>query len=315
MTSRSTVTRRPCQSSYQVATPCARASSPSALSVVPAPYRCASAIRICLGEDEFMTSVTEIPTVRLRGGVGMPILGLGTWQAQGRRAYEAVQHALALGYRHLDTATFYRNEDEVGRAVRDSGVPREEVFITTKLPPGRVGSERQTIAESLRQLEMEHVDLWLVHWPPGDRARPETWQQLLAIRDDGLARAVGVSNYSVRQIDELTEATGEAPAVNQIPWSPAQYDARLLAAHRERGVVVEGYSPFKGSDLRHPVLREIAAAHGVTPAQVVLRWHIQHEIVVIPKSVTRERIAENLDVFGFALSDAEMARIDDLGRD
>jgi diketogulonate reductase-like aldo/keto reductase len=261
-----------------------------------------------------MTSVTEIPTVRLRGGVAMPVLGFGTWQAQGRRGYEAVRYALELGYRHIDTATMYRNEDEVGRAVRDSGVPREEVFITTKLPPGRAGRERQTIAESLRELAMDHVDLWLVHWPPGDRARPETWQQLLAIRDDGLAHAVGVSNYSIRLIDELTEATGEAPAVNQIPWSPAQHDARVLAAHRERGVVVEGYSPFKGSDLRHPVLREIAAGHGVTPAQVVLRWHIQHEIVVIPKSVTKERIAENLNVFGFALSEAEMARIDALGR-
>jgi diketogulonate reductase-like aldo/keto reductase len=261
-----------------------------------------------------MTNVSEIPTVRLRGGVAMPVLGFGTWRAQGGRGYEALRYALELGYRHIDTATFYRNEDEVGRAVRDSGVLREEIFITTKLPPGRAGQERQTIAESLRELAMEYVDLWLVHWPPGDRARPETWQQLLAIRDDGLAHAVGVSNYRVGQIDELTEATGEAPAVNQIPWSPAQYDAPLLAAHRERGVVVEGYSPFKGSDLRHPVLREVAAAHGVTPAQVVLRWHIQHEIVVIPKSVTRERIAENLDVFGFALSDAEMARIDALGR-
>jgi 2,5-diketo-D-gluconate reductase A len=267
-----------------------------------------------MGEDEFMTSVTEIPTVRLRGGVGMPILGLGTWQAQGRRAHEAVKQALALGYRHLDTATFYRNEDEVGRAVRDSGVPREEVFITTKLPPGRAGGERRTIAESLRALEMEYVDLWLVHWPPGDRARPETWQQLLAIRDEGLARAVGVSNYSIRQIDELLEATGEAPAVNQIPWSPFQHDPRVLAAHRERGVVLEGYSPFKGSDLRHPVLRSVAEAHGVTPAQVVLRWHIQHEIVVIPKSVTPARLAENLDVFGFALTSDEMAQIDALGR-
>jgi diketogulonate reductase-like aldo/keto reductase len=267
-----------------------------------------------MGEDELMTSVTEIPTVRLRGGVAMPVLGLGTWQAQGRRGYDAVRYALELGYRHLDTATFYRNEAEVGRAVRDSGVPREEVFITTKLPPGRAGRERNTIAESLRELAMEYVDLWLVHWPPGDRARPETWQQLLGIRDDGLAHAVGVSNYSIGQIDELTEATGEAPAVNQIPWSPAQHDARLVAAHRERGVVVEGYSPFKGSDLRHPVLREISLAHGVSPAQVVLRWHIQHEIVVIPKSVTRERIAENLNVFGFTLTPAEMSRIDALGR-
>jgi len=261
-----------------------------------------------------MTSATETPVVRLRGGVAMPLLGFGTWQATGTRGYEAVRDALQVGYRHLDTATFYRNEDEVGRAVRDSGVPREEVFVTTKLPPGRAGGERRTIAESLRGLAMEYVDLWLVHWPPGDRARPETWQQLLAIRDEGLARAVGVSNYSIGQIDELHDATGEAPAVNQIPWSPAQHDPAVLAAHRERGVVVEGYSPFKGSDLRHPVLGSVALAHGVTPAQVVLRWHIQHEIVVIPKSVTQSRLAENLDVFGFSLSSDEMGRIDALGQ-
>ena len=261
-----------------------------------------------------MTGVTEIPTVKLRGGVDMPLLGLGTWQAQGRKGYEAVRYALEIGYRHLDTATFYGNEAEVGRAVRDSGVPRDEVFVTTKLPPGRAGQERRTIAESLRALEMDRVDLWLIHWPPRGAAKPETWQQLLAIRDEGLARAVGVSNYSIGQIDEVTGATGEAPAVNQIPWSPYHYDAGSLAAHRERGIVVEGYSPFKNSDLRAPVLVEIAEAHGVTPAQVVLRWHIQHRTVVIPKSVRPERIRENLDVFGFTLSDAEISRIDSLGR-
>ena len=257
-------------------------------------------------------SLTETPAVRLRDGVSMPLLGFGTWQATGRRGYAAVLEALRVGYRHLDTATFYGNETEVGRAVRDSGVPRDEVFVTTKMPPGRAGRERQTLAESLRQLGMDRVDLWLVHWPPGDRARLGTWREFLALRDEGLARSVGVSNYSIRQIDELTEATGAAPAVNQIPWSPFQYDAGLLAAHRERGVVVEGYSPFKGSDLRHRVLAGIASAHGVTPAQVVLRWHVQHEVVVIPKSVTPARIKENFDVLGFELTEEEMAAIDGL---
>jgi len=244
----------------------------------------------------------------------MPLLGFGTWQATGRRGYEAVRSALRIGYRHLDTATFYRNEAEVGRAVRDSGVPRDQVFITTKLPPGRVGREPQTLAESLRQLGTGQVDLWLVHWPPADRARADNWRRFLAARDEGRVRSVGVSNYSIRQIDELIEATGEAPAVNQIPWSPFQYDARVLAAHRERGVVVEGYSPFKGSDLRHRVLVGIASAHGVTPAQVVVRWHVQDGIVVIPKSVTPARIKENFDVFGFELTDEEMAAVDGLGR-
>jgi 2,5-diketo-D-gluconate reductase A len=254
-------------------------------------------------------SVTKLP-----GGVSMPLLGFGTWQATGRRGYTAVLEALRVGYRHLDTATMYGNEAEVGRAVKDSGVPRDQVFVTTKLPPRRAGREPQTLAESLRELGMEYVDLWLVHWPPGDRARVPMWRQFLAQRDEGRARAVGVSNYSIRQIDELIEATGEAPAVNQIPWSPFQYDGRLLAAHRERGVVVEGYSPFKGSDLHDAVLAGIASAHGVTPAQVVLRWHVQHEVVVIPKSVTPERIRENFEALGFELTEDEMAAINWLGR-
>jgi diketogulonate reductase-like aldo/keto reductase len=138
------------------------------------------------------------------------------------------------------------------------------------------------------------------------------WREFLALRDEGLTRAIGVSNYSLAQIDELINATGQRPAVNQIPWSPWQYDARLLTESRKRAVVVEGYSPLKGSNLRDPVLIRIAAEHGVTPAQVVLRWHVDHEIPVIPKSATPERITANLDLFGFSLSDAEIARVDAL---
>jgi 2,5-diketo-D-gluconate reductase A len=252
-------------------------------------------------------------TVKLPGGGSMPLLGFGTWQISGRRAYDAVKHALSVGYRHVDTATMYGNEEQVGRALRDSGVPREEVFVTTKLPPSEVSRARRTIEESLRALGTDHVDLWLIHWPPNGRARPETWRELLAARDEGLARAVGVSNYSTAQLDELIEATGEAPAVNQIRWSPPLYDAATVREHRERGVVLEGYSPFRAGNLRDPVLAEIASAHGVTPAQVVLRWHLEHGIVVIPKSATPERIESNFDVFGFALSGDEVARIDALG--
>lgn len=255
----------------------------------------------------------EPRSVTLTGGVAMPLVGFGTWQVNGRRGYQTLRQALTAGYRHLDTATMYRNEAEVGRAVRDSGLPREDVFVTTKLPPERAGRERDTLAASLRALGLGYVDLWLIHWPPGGRAAPQTWRELLAARDDGLARAVGVSNYSTSQIDELIAATGEAPQVNQIPWSPSRFDARVLAQSRARGVVVEGYSPFKRTNLAHPVLVEVAAAHGVTPAQVVLRWHVEHGVVVIPKSSTPERIASNLDVFGFALTEAEVARIDALG--
>jgi diketogulonate reductase-like aldo/keto reductase len=208
----------------------------------------------------------------------------------------------------------YRNERDVGRAVRDSGVPREELFVTTKLAPSDCGRERRTLEASLRALEMDYVDLWLVHWRPSGRAGLETWRQFLALRDEGKTRAVGVSNYSVAQLDELTQASGHRPQVNQIRWSPSLYDADEVAEHRRRHVVLEGYSPFKTTDLRHPVLAEVAARHGATPAQVVIRWHIDHEVVVIPKSATPERIAANFDVFGFSLDEAELRRIDGLSR-
>jgi 2,5-diketo-D-gluconate reductase A len=259
-----------------------------------------------------MATDADQPAVTLDRAGPMPLLGLGTWQMTGARCQQAVRYALEVGYRHIDTASMYRNEREVGRAVRDSGVPRERVFLTTKLPPGDAGRERRTLDNSLRALGMDYVDLWLVHWPPRGRALVSTWKELLAVRDEGLAHEVGVSNYSVAQLDELIRATGEAPQVNQIPWAPALYDATLLAEHRRRGVVLEGYSPFKNTDLGHPLLVEIAARHGVTPAQVVLRWHVEHEVVVIPKSATPERIAANLDVFGFPLTEEELRRIDGL---
>ncbi len=257
--------------------------------------------------------MTEIPVVDLGRGVAMPMVGFGTWQVHGEQAYRAVRHALQAGYRHIDTATMYRNEDQVGRAIADSGLDRGDIFITTKLPPSRLpgnaGRARATIAASLRALRTSYVDLGLVHWPPLRRASPQLWREFLAIRDERLARSVGVSNYSVAQIDELIDATGERPAVNQIPWSLPQYDPALLAAHAERGVAVEGYSSLKHTKLQDPVLSEIAARHGVTPAQVVLRWQLELGIIVIPKSVRPERIESNLDLFGFSLSAEEMARL------
>ena len=251
------------------------------------------------------------PSVPLDGGV-MPLVGLGTWQLSGARCYQAVRFALEVGYRHIDTATMYANEREVGRAVRDSGVAREDVFVTTKLPPGAAGRERATLDASLRALGTGYVDLWLIHWPPRRGAALPTWQALLAVRDQGLARAVGVSNYSIGQLDELIGATGQAPQVNQIPWAPALYDATRLAEHRRRRVVLEGYSPLKRTNLRDPVLARVAADHRVSPVQVVLRWHLEHGVVVIPKSGTPARIAANFDLFGFSLTDEELRRIDGL---
>ena len=244
----------------------------------------------------------------------MPLVGLGTWEMTGAQCYRAVLCALEVGYRHIDTATMYRNEREVGRAVGDSGLRRDEVFVTTKLPPGDAGRERGTLERSVRALGTEYVDLWLIHWPPARAAGPQVWKRLLSLRDEGLARAVGVSNYSTVQLDELVRATGEQPQVNQIRWGPTLYDVHELEEHRRRGVVLEGYSPFKTTDLRHPVLGEVARRHGVTPAQVVVRWHIDHGVVVIPKSATPERIKANFEVFGFSLDDEDLRRIDGLSR-
>jgi diketogulonate reductase-like aldo/keto reductase len=252
-------------------------------------------------------------TVELASGTRMPLLGLGTWQARGREAAGAVLRALELGYRLIDTATMYGNEREVGRAVAESGVPRDEVFMTTKLPPGRAGHERETLEESLDALGMAYVDLWLIHWPPSGGARPDVWAALRKLQAEGLAREVGVSNYSVRQIDELQRATGRLPAVNQIEWSPALFEREVLDAHESRGVQLEGYSPLRSTSLRDPHLVRIADGHGVTPAQVVLRWHVEHGIVAIPKSSNAERLAENADLFGFALSPSEVAELDGLG--
>jgi 2,5-diketo-D-gluconate reductase A len=224
-----------------------------------------------------------------------------------------VRVALDVGYRHIDTATLYRNEAEIGRALRDSGVAREDVFLTTKLHPSDVGREGEVLKASLAALGTDYLDLWLVHWPPRGRASVATWRHLVDVHAQGSARAIGVSNYSTAQIDELVDATGVTPAVNQIRWSPELYDRRRVEQLHARSVVLEGYSPFRASNLRDRVLVDIASTHGVTAAQVVLRWHIDHRFVVIPKSVRRERIAANFDVFGFSLTAAELARIDALG--
>jgi 2,5-diketo-D-gluconate reductase A len=257
--------------------------------------------------------MNEIPVVRVSDGADMPVVGFGTWQMNGQQAYDAVRWALTAGYRHIDTATAYKNEAEVGRAVRDSGVDRGELFITTKLPPGNAGRERQTLADSLRALGTDYVDLWLVHWPPRRSGASErVWQAFTELRSEGLCRTIGVSNYSLAEIDSLTAATGQVPQVNQIPWSPSQHDPGLLAELRDRGVVLEGYSPLRGTRLAAPLLTSVAQAHAVTAAQVVLRWHVQLGIVVIPKSVHKERIESNFDLFGFELTDEEMNQLSTL---
>jgi 2,5-diketo-D-gluconate reductase A len=254
--------------------------------------------------------MSEIPAVRIGDGIEMPIAGFGTWQLHGQQAYDAVRYAFDAGYRLIDTATMYKNEAEVGRALRDSGLDRGEVFLTTKLPPGNAGQVRRTLDESLHALGTNYVDLWLVHWPPRRAGVSErVWREFLELRSAGLCRAVGVSNYSLTEIDGLIAATGQTPAVNQVPWSPSDHDTEFLAGLQRRGIAVEAYSSLKRTRLKSSVLTEIASAHGVTPAQVVLRWHVQLGIIVIPKSAKRERIEENVDLFSFTLTSEEMDRL------
>jgi len=251
--------------------------------------------------------------VTLSQGARMPLLGFGTWQIKGGDAVRATAAALEAGYRHLDTATVYGNEKEVGRALADSGVARDDVFLTTKFPPNRVGRELETLRASLEMLQTDHLDLWLIHWPGEGSANEDIWRTFVEAREAGLTREIGVSNFDAELLDAVTAAGGVAPAVNQIEWSPLLYDAEVLAAHRERGVALEGYSALRGGTLDHPAIVAIAEQHGRTPAQVIIRWHLQHQVVVIPKSVQADRIRSNADVGGFVLSDEDLATLDSLG--
>jgi 2,5-diketo-D-gluconate reductase A len=250
----------------------------------------------------------------LTNGAAMPLLGFGTWQITGDDATRAVAAALETGYRHLDTAHVYGNENEVGRALADSGVSRDDVFVTTKCPPDRASDALAVLRQSLDSLQTDHLDLWLIHWPGEGSVNPELWQKFVEARESGLTREIGVSNFDADLIDEVTAAAGGVkPAVNQIEWSPLLYDAATVAAHRERGVVLEGYSGLRGGTLDHPTIVEIAERLGRTTAQVIIRWHLEHGFVAIPKSVDPERIASNAQVADFALTDADVAALDALG--
>ena len=234
----------------------------------------------------------------------MPLLGFGTWQLKRDEAVKATSAALEAGYRHVDTATVYGNEAEVGRALHDSGLARGDVFVTTKCPPRLVGQELDTLRRSLDLLGTDYVDLWLIHWPTDTATCLEMWGAFIEARELGLARDIGVSNFGVDLIDEVTSTTGSAPVVNQIEWSPLLFDAQVLEGHRARSVALEGYSALRGGTLEHPTILRIAQAAGRTPAQVIIRWHLQHGVIVIPKSRDAGRIRSNADVAGFALSDA-----------
>ncbi len=257
------------------------------------------------------TSIRDERTRTLADGSTIPTLGLGVWQVpNGPECENAVRWALELGYRHIDTAQAYRNEESVGNALRDSGVPRDEVFITTKFNP----AHRDPVAEaenSLRRLGVDRVDLYIIHWP--QRGPTWAWPGMEAARERGYARSIGVSNFSVRELEEVTAIASTAPVVNQVQFSPFEYRRTLLEACEARGVAIEAYSPLgTGRHLSDSTVVEIAERVGRTPAQVLVRWCIQRRTIVLPKSTHRERLAENAGVFDFALSDADMAVLDGL---
>ena len=252
-------------------------------------------------------------TRTLGDGNEIPVLGLGVWQVpDGEECERSVRWALEAGYRHIDTAQAYGNEDSVGRALRDSGVPRDEVFITTKFYP-RNEDPVAAAEDSLRRLGVDQVDLYIIHWPEGGPTW--AWPGMEQARERGYARSIGVSNFSVQELDEVRSAASSAPVINQVQFSPYEYRRGLLEACAERDVVLEAYSPLgTGRHVGAPAVAELADRLGRTPAQVLIRWCIQRDTVVIPKSTHRERIEENAQVFDFELSAGDMETLDALDR-
>jgi len=262
------------------------------------------------------TSTANVPNIHLAGGVEIPQLGFGVFQVPPADTAAVVTRALLAGYRHIDTAAAYRNEAGVGQAIHAAGLDRGDVFITTKCSNDDHGYEqaRHAFKASLERLGVDYVDLYLIHWPvPAHNRYVETWKAFVELQAAGEVRAIGVSNFNAPHLRRLIEETGVTPAVNQVELHPRYQQAGLRREHADLGIVTEAWSPLaQGDVLDDPTITGIAAAHGKTPAQVVLRWHLQLGNVVIPKSVTPQRIEQNFDVFDFELNPDEMAAIEAL---
>lgn len=249
--------------------------------------------------------------VKLNNGFDMPLLGLGTFRAEGKETAMAVREALAVGYRHIDTAMMYRNEKEVGRAIRESGIDRSELFVTTKLARDDQGYREtwQAVEASLENLGLDYVDLYLIHWPV-ERLMYETWKAMQEIAHKGLSRSVGVSNFTIRLLEGLKTESEFIPAVNQVEFHPFIFQEELLGYCRKEGIQLEAYSPLtRGKRLDDPRLVKIADKHNKTTAQILLRWNLEHGVVTIPKSVTPSRIRENAALYDFALDQEDMVAL------
>ncbi|KCB42543.1 aldo/keto reductase [Bordetella hinzii] len=257
---------------------------------------------------------TSVPVMPLNDGNSMPQLGLGVWQVPNSEASAAVQAALAAGYRSVDTAAIYGNEAGVGEGLKAAGVAREALFVTTKLWNDRHHHARQALEESLRKLDLDYVDLYLIHWPvAGSTAFVDAWRTMIELREAGLTRSIGVSNFTRENLTLLMEATDVIPAVNQIELHPGFAQRELRAFHADHGIATESWSPLgQGVALHDDTIGAIARSLGKSAAQVILRWHLQSGLIVIPKSVTPARIRANIDVFDFDLSSEDMQAIDGL---
>ncbi|MBT2765248.1 aldo/keto reductase [Paenibacillus sp. FSL W8-0187] len=257
---------------------------------------------------------TDGPT--LNDGVKMPWLGLGVWKTkEGEEVIQSVKSAIAAGYRSIDTAAIYGNEEGVGQAIRESGVSRDELFITTKVWNDDQGYEKtlQAFETSRKKLGLDIVDLYLVHWPGKDKYL-DTWKALIHLQKEGLVRSIGVSNFQIRHLQHIIEETGVVPVVDQVELHPLLSQKELLGYARENNIVLEAWSPLMQGNLDQPVLAQIAEKYGKTTAQVILRWDIQNGVIVIPKSIKEHRIRENAGIFDFELSAEDMAAIDGLNQ-
>ena len=254
-----------------------------------------------------------VPTIRLNDGRSMPQLGFGVWQVQNHEAKSIVTEAISAGYRSIDTAAVYGNEEGVGEAVRASPVPREELFITTKVWNDRHGYDAALAAfdESLARLKLDFVDLYLIHWPlPRGEAYLDTWRALIRLRAEGRAKSIGVSNFKIPHLRRLMDESGVAPALNQIELHPRFQQKELRAFHAKHGIATESWSPLgKGALMADETLAGIGRKYGKTPAQVILRWHLDNGLIAIPKSATPSRIRENIDVFDFTLAAEDMSAL------